>query len=191
MTAVSAFCAALLLFASKPEPVNPHAKVTAEFEAKVDQYIKLRDQAASKTPPLNAGAKPADIAHHEQALADQIRTLRAGAKQGALFTPDVTVEFRRLIHIAATGPRKQDKIRRSLAHAEPVRVNLTVNGPYPENIPVQSMPPAVLSNLPRLPKELEYRVNGPDLILRDIGANLIVDIAPGVLPPAVNPRIEK
>ena len=42
------------------------------------------------------------------------------------------------------------------------------------------MPPSLLLNLPKLPKELEYRFVGRELILRDIAANLIVDVIPEV-----------
>jgi hypothetical protein len=37
-------------------------------------------------------------------------------------------------------------------------------------------------NLPRLPKDLEYRIMGHDLALHDIGPNLIVDFIPGAIP---------
>jgi len=44
------------------------------------------------------------------------------------------------------------------------------------------MPPSLLSNLPLLPPELEYRTVGRDVVLRDVGANLIVDVVAGVIP---------
>jgi len=47
-------------------------------------------------------------------------------------------------------------------------------------LPLQSMPPSLLLNLPRLPKELEYRFVGRELVLREIPANLIVDAIPDV-----------
>ena len=39
-------------------------------------------------------------------------------------------------------------------------------------------PPCVLAALPELPQELQYRFLGRDLVLVDIGANLIVDVLP-------------
>jgi len=59
---------------------------------------------------------------------------------------------------------------------------LKINEDYPSTVPVQSMPPSVLMNLPQLPKEVEYRIVGRDLILLDVGTNLVVDIAPNVVP---------
>jgi hypothetical protein len=35
---------------------------------------------------------------------------------------------------------------------------------------------------PALPPELEYRTVGRDLVLRDVGAHLIVDAVQGVIP---------
>ncbi len=67
----------------------------------------------------------------------------------------------------------------SLQHAEPVQLRLTVNDSYPAAVPLQSTPPTLLDNLPRLPPEMEYRITGRNLILLDTGANLVVDILRG------------
>ena len=85
--------------------------------------------------------------------------------------------------IAATisGPHGSD-IRASLRRAEPVKIQLQVNQSYPENLPLQSTPPSLLMNLPDLPKGLEYRVLGSELVLRDADANIVVDYVPNALP---------
>jgi hypothetical protein len=44
------------------------------------------------------------------------------------------------------------------------------------------MPPTLLSNLPKLPSGLEYRVVGSSLILLDGEAGLVVDFIPDILP---------
>ena len=76
-----------------------------------------------------------------------------------------------------------DKIRASLLHAEPVRgLNLQVNGEYPQVSALQSTPPTLLSDLPKLPSDLEYRIVGRELILLDSTANLIIDLLPDALP---------
>ena len=81
---------------------------------------------------------------------------------------------------SSDGPR----IRASFEHAEPIHgIRLDVNQAYPDGLPLQSMPPSLLLNLPRLPKELEYRFVGRELILRDIPANLIVDVIPDLTEP--------
>ena len=180
MTIAATVC--LLAFSFGDEPrVNEHSQVIGEFQEQVTKYVKLHDQAAAKLPRL----KPTDlvdvITNHEKNLAESIRQLRPNAKQGDIFTPSVVTEFRRLVKIASHGS-KSTSIRGSLLHAEPVNINIHVNDTYPPSIPRQSTPPALLLNFPALPKQLEYRVNGQDLILLDTGASLVVDIAHNVIP---------
>ena len=115
------------------------------------------------------------IEHYEDRLARGIRAARRGSRQGDIFTPEIAAEFRRLIDLTMHGP-EAGAIRQSLKHAEPLAPRaLRVNSAYPAATPLQSAPPSLLMNLPPLPAELEYRVVGHSLILRDIEANLIVD----------------
>ena len=74
----------------------------------------------------------------------------------------------------------RDDIRQSLRSAEPVQLHLEINDTYPEHAPLQSTPPSLLENLPKLPPEIEYRITGRDLVLLDSKANLVVDIIRGV-----------
>jgi hypothetical protein len=55
---------------------------------------------------------------------------------------------------------------------------LHVNATYPVKVPLQSTPPTLLLDLSQLPSEVEYRIVGRDLVLRDVGANLVVDFNP-------------
>jgi hypothetical protein len=57
-----------------------------------------------------------------------------------------------------------------------------VNHPYPAMKPVETTPPSLLLNLPKLPAELEYRVVGHDLVLHDVEADLVVDFVPRAIP---------
>jgi len=61
-------------------------------------------------------------------------------------------------------------------------MELQINESYPEKVPLQSTPPTLLMNLPELPKGLEYRILGRELVLRDSDANIIVDYVPNALP---------
>jgi hypothetical protein len=45
-----------------------------------------------------------------------------------------------------------------------------------------TMPPSLLSVLPPLPRELEYRIVGAYLILRDVDASLVLDYIPRAVP---------
>ena len=63
---------------------------------------------------------------------------------------------------------------------------LDVNAPLPW-APGSETWPELLWQLPPLPEEIEYRVVGPDLVLLDIRAGLVVDILENAVP-AVEPR---
>jgi hypothetical protein len=124
------------------------------------------------------------LADTQQNLAEKVRALRQGAKQGDIFTPETAAYFRRQISATLAG-RDGRKIRASLRHADPVpALALHVNQGYPQDMPLQSTPPTLLLNLPPLPKELEYRIVGRNLVLHDIVPNIVVDFIPDAIPSA-------
>jgi hypothetical protein len=160
-------------------PVNADAQIIQDFEKRVADYVQLRKTAEANLAKLKSTPSQEKISHHEDGLAHAIRDARKTAKQGDIFTPPIAMEIRRLISIAMQ-PEDANNIRQSLHHAEPVQLQLKVNDTYPKHVPLQSTPPTLLGNLPRLPPEIEYRVTGRDLVLLDTRANLIVDVIPGV-----------
>jgi len=165
-----------------PAPVvNTDSKVLADFTNRVNHYMKLRKKAGETLQAPKPTKSQAAINSHEHQLADQIREARESAKQGDIFTPEISEVFRRLIAVAAKGS-DGTRMKQSLRRAEPVNLTLRVNRPYPDGLPLQSSPPTLLANLPPLPKELDYRVVGHSLILRDIEANLIIDFVDGMIP---------
>lgn len=60
--------------------------------------------------------------------------------------------------------------------------NVGVNDKYPDGIPVTSMPPELIDQLPKLPEKMEFRFLGKRLVLVDSCASLVVDITPNLLP---------
>lgn len=167
--------------ARSPGEPNLGAAALKEFDNRVNDYLKLRRIAAAALPSFKRAESAAEIAAQERRWAERIRQARPAARQGDLFTPDAAAEFRRLIGMAMQGPEK-GLIQRSLKSAEPVRVAVRVNDSYPADVPLQSVPPTLLASLPKLPPELRYDIVGHDLLLHDIGANLIVDFIPGAIP---------
>ena len=164
------------------EKVNADSQVLADFGKRVADYVKLHHIVSAQMPGLKSTNSPDAIQHHEHELAEHIRVIRRNVQQGSIFTQPIVAEFRRLLNITLSGS-DATHIRQSLQHAEPLRSRLLrINGSYPAGLPLQSIPPSLLLNLPPLPPEVEYRIVGHDLILRDVGANLIVDFIPGVIP---------
>ena len=154
-------------------------KIVADFGSRVKSYVESRKKAGGTAKPTKESA---ELAKHKKETKAKVRSERADAKQGDIFAPEIAAYFRRQLAAALTGP-KGGEIRASLRHAEPVApVPLKVNESYPAGLALQSTPPSLLLNLPRLPKGLEYRIVGHDLVLHDSVTNLIVDLIPDALP---------
>jgi hypothetical protein len=159
------------------------AAAIREFQTRVAQFVKLHRQMAATLPPLKQTAVSKEITDHQRELARKIAEARKPAKPGDIFTAEVIAEFQRLLAVAFHGANGAD-IRTSLAHSEPVNREVGVNTPYPADAPLQSSPPSLLRALPKLPPELDYRIVGNALILRDVTANLVIDFMPGAIPAA-------
>ena len=168
-----------LLSGAAASGATDNSRLTAEFQQRVKQYLDLRKKAAGQAP------KPTDspqvIASSQRDLGNKVRVIRAGAKQGQIFAPEIAQYFRRQLTAALAG-QSGKKVRASLHRAEPVKMDLQINQSYPENVPLQSMPPSVLLKLPELPDGLEYRILDRELVLRDTEANIVVDYIPEALP---------
>ncbi len=176
---VAAVCIFSLLSGAAASGATDNSRLTAEFQQRVKQYLDLRKKAAGQAP------KPTDspqiIASSQRDLGNKVRVMRAGAKQGEIFAPEIAQYFRRQLTAALAG-QSGKKVRASLHRAEPVKMDLQINQSYPENVPLQSMPPSVLLKLPELPDGLEYRILDRELVLRDTEANIVVDYIPEALP---------
>ena len=175
-------CCALLLLASGfgQDTPTPDAAVIQDFQNRVGGYMKLHEAVKSGLPKLKTTPSSGSIERHEKQFAHKIREARLNAQQGNIFTPPITTEFRRLIANAMKG--NATHVTQSLKSAEPVQLKLHVNHSYPDGVPLQSMPPTLLFYLPKLPQDLDYRVIGHDLVLRDASGNLVVDLIPNALP---------
>lgn len=171
--------AGLLACAGAAHAQKDQAAPVKDFEARVSSYVQLEKTQSSPHKATDSPAKLAD--QHEQASA-KMRTARPAARQGDIFTTEITAYFRRQLASTLNGPDGA-KIKASLRHAEPVKkITLRVNEKYPQHIPLQSTPPTLLLNLPRLPKELQYRIVGNDLVLYDSNSDLVVDYIENALP---------
>jgi hypothetical protein len=177
------FSAAALAQAGSNPPVNHESAIASDFEKRVAEYMKVHQKAQTGlTPPKNTDSAQ-QIAEFQHELASRIRALRPDAKQGDIFTPECAGLFRRLVRSALDSP-DGEKIRKSYERAEPLHgFHLNVNEAYPDGVPLQSMPPSLLLNLPPLPKDLEYRFVGHELVLHDVAADLIVDLVPDLTNP--------
>jgi len=162
------------------QPINAQGAATLEFKKRVDAYLKIHNEAEGKVPNLKRTDDPKEISDRERALADAIMTLRAGAKPGEIFALEYQPYFIKIIQDDFKGRSAAD--RKALVSELPKNIKVDINTVYPTTLPLETFPPALLRKLPDLPPELEYRIVARSLILRDVKANLIVDILRDVVP---------
>ncbi len=158
-----------------------HAQAFSDFEARVKEYVSMREGVEEKLPKLSKGATPEQIEAHKNAFQDAVRTARAGAKQGDLFTPEAAGHIREVIK-SETKPKEKREVRETVLESEVKGVQLRVNYPYPETQELLEMSPALLLKLPQLPKQVKYRYVGRNMLLVDRENGLIIDFMPDALP---------
>jgi hypothetical protein len=156
------------------------------FQEEVAEYADLHARQLAKL----GSRVPADAQESvaaQKALAHAIAAKRAKARPGDVFRPEVQPLLRRLIAEQLEGPEALDA-RKAVLEGNPgqdedsVPVVVGVNAEYPLGAPRSTVPPSVLLTLPPLPECLHYRFVGPDLILVDSVAQLIVDFLPAAAP---------
>jgi hypothetical protein len=177
---------------------NPDALVLVDFQKRIDSYMAVHKDAAKDVPSQKETNDATKIKAVQEALGAKIRAARATAKSGDILTPEVRNKFRRLMYPVVQGPAAQGTSGSAKAVKADVKdelkenseeqkeeggkpVVLKVNATYPPDAPLPSTPPQVLMNLPKLPEQLEYRIVGKTLIIRDVDANIIVDFVPNAI----------
>ena len=161
--------------------VNPDAKAIADFVAKVKEYVALHQKLEATLPTVPTGATAQQLDESRNALAQRLQQARAAARQGDLFVKKVRPVLRRQLARVFAGPEGR-KLQEAVAEEDAGPIKLLVNGRYPDEIPLTTVPPEVLEALPKLPSELEYRFVGNRLILFDEHAHLVADIMDKALP---------
>ena len=160
--------------------VNADAKTLQDFQSRIAQYQDVQKSAAKKGPKLKETGDPAKITAAQEAIASNIRSARKDARQGDIFSPEIRQLFRRLMYPELKGSEGAET-KETIKEDAPAAVRMVVNAKYPSEQPLPTVPPNILASLPKLPENLEYRIVGKTLILRDVDANLIVDFIPNAI----------
>jgi len=142
----------------------------AEFDAKMEEYAKLRRSSEKGLPALAVTDNPSEIRRAEQLLARRIRRARAGAGRHEIFTDDTRRAFRQLLRPVTTAATCE-----FIHDDNPGEFWWAVNREYPKDRPLSSVPPAMLAVLPQLPEAVFYRFLDTDLFLHDAKANVMLD----------------
>jgi len=162
-----------------PPRVNPNAATIKEFMSRVDAYVAIHKKAESTLPGLARQTTPQEIDKHQRALAALLQEARKTAKPGDIFTPAMQRLVRTLLRPIFAGKDGMQIKGEIVDNEYKGSVKLAVNGRYPDDVPISTVPPQVLAQLPRLPEELEYRFIQTNLILFDTHAHTIADYVVG------------
>lgn len=147
--------------------------IVADFSARVWSYSELRRKLEEGLPPLTVTDDPAEIRKAVHARAKRIRAARASAREGEIFTPTISVEFRKVLLLEMNA-----NTWAAIMDDNPGEFSNQINGTYPDEKPLSTVPPSFLAALPSLPDDIQYRFLGRHLILLDTRANVILDRIP-------------
>jgi hypothetical protein len=168
--------------ASAQVQVSPkHREAFAAFEARVKEYVSMRESLEEKLPKLSKDARPEEIEAHKTALQEAVMGARASAKPGDVFAPEAARHIREVIK-SELKPSTKQEVRQTVLESEVKAVPLRVNYPYPETEEQIEMPPTLLLRLPQLPKQVKYRYVGRNMLLVDRENGLIIDFMTDALP---------
>ena len=168
----------------KARNVNPDAGLMNDFKQRVDAYVKLRAGAETAAPDLAETKKPQEIVTAEKSIGHRIRAARAAAKPGDIFTPATQAMFKRMLRppLAKGADAADNKAIIKDDAPKAGEVPFKINGEYPKDAALSTVPPDVLASLPPLPDDIQYRFVGKHLILYDATANLIIDYMLNAMP---------
>lgn len=172
-------------------PARPDAAVVAaqgadapvldELGRRLQAYADLRARLEATLPPLGPDADPSTVHARRMELARRLRVAQGRTGEGHLFTRPIRALMRRRLARALPADDLA-RLRAELESEEAPRVAVRVGAAYLGSEGLVTTPPGVLSALPPLPPDLEYRFVGAHLVLRDARAGLIVDFVHDALP---------
>jgi len=152
-----------------------------EFDRRLQTYLDFRRMLAETLKPLAPTADAAELASRQAALAAALQAARSTAKPGDLIPAPVAALIQRIV--VEDFARRTAADERATFSEVPNAPRPVINKSYPVNAALPTVPPLLLSRLPRLPDNLQYRFYGRHVVLLDGDLQIIVDYIPNVLPP--------
>jgi hypothetical protein len=152
-----------------------------QFQDRIEQYMVIRRQLAQEVASPAANSSAVQITNASDALAAAIQRSRPASQSGSFFAPATITVFKRRVTDVI---RDADLVLVLAAIDDDGAAGKapTVYLRFPTSSQLATMPPSLLAVLPPLPKELEYRIIGSYLVLRDIDAAIILDYIPSAVP---------
>lgn len=173
---ITVVCMAMVL-----QAVDPDRAAFRAFDAAVARYVALQQKTLTEVPGLKPDSTAKELNDASDRLAAAMRRARPRAAQGDFFDAEAIRVIRQRI-ASALGTAGSTVAIESIDDETPPKIRPTIHLRFPGASELATMPPSILGVLPQLPGELEYRIIGEYLVLRDVGAALILDFIPGAVP---------
>ena len=173
-----------LLWASGPQGVagaSAEAAAIKQFDEAIGKYMALRRKLRSEVAGPVKDSSSSQVTNASDALAGAIERARQDAHVGSIFKESVAAVIKRRISDAV----RTENLVSVLAEIDDegkAGLSPKVHLRLPVSAQMATMPASLLNVLPQLPKELEYRILGRYLVLRDVDASLILDYIPAAVP---------
>jgi hypothetical protein len=152
-----------------------------QFDQAVAKYMAMRRSIRSEVAGPVKNSTSSQVTNASDALAGAIERARQGAQVGSIFNAQAAAIIKRRI----TDTVRTQKLVPVLADIDDegkIGPTPKIHLRLPVSAQMATMPPSLLEVLPALPKELEYRILGRYLVLRDVDASLILDYIPAAVP---------
>lgn len=153
----------------------------AQFQSAITDYMPLRNRLRTEVRGPVPASTAVGLNQASDALAAAIQRARTGARAGSIFRPSVALMLKNRVADVVTRDYL-DSVLANIDDEETSAKTPTVHLRFPAASQMATMPPTLLAALPPLPKELEYRIVGSYLVLRDIDAALVLDYIPAAVP---------
>jgi hypothetical protein len=163
------------------QAVDPDQAAFRAFDAAVARYVALQQKIRTEVPGLTPNSTAKELNDASDRLAAAVRRARPRATQGEFFDAEAARIIRQRISAVLRSPGAAVAIESIDDESRP-KVQPSIHFRFPDGTELATMPPSILGLLPAVPAELEYRIIGEYLVLRDVGAALIIDFIPGAVP---------
>jgi hypothetical protein len=165
---------------SQADRVNPQAAGMYEFQQRLAAYLKLREELSERLKPLSTTASAADLTTRQEALAAALRMARKNAKPGDLIPRPVADQ---IVKVCTEDFHfRNPEVKRAALQEVPNAPRPAINRTYPENEALATVPPLLLSKVPILPDNLQYRFFGRHIVILDGDTQIIVDYVANAVP---------
>jgi hypothetical protein len=159
----------------------PEEEAIARFHIALGGYLALRRNLLTEISGPVPNSSSVQLTDASDALAAAIQRARRSAAVGDLFLPAVAAVVKRRVD-SAIRRENLGPVLATIDDEEPRLREPKLHLRFPGAAQMATMPGALIAALPILPKELEYRIVGRYLVLRDVEAALIIDYVADVIP---------